>query len=87
MQLSGYVSNNKVNNKQKEQKVATKYFNFYFHTKDQIRRGVCFSPQKRRILKEIEDGERGCTLKEIKFASDESNADFTLGANSGIAPT
>ena len=75
MQLSGYVSSveqiTEVNNKRKEQKVATKYFKFYFHTKDQVRRVICFSTQKRRILKEIEGGERGCTLKKTKFASDE----------------
>ena len=75
MQLSGCVSSvgqiTEVSNKRKEQKAATKYVNFYFHTKDQIRREVCFSPQKRRIRKEIEDGKRGCTLKKIKFVSHE----------------
>ena len=38
MQLSGFVSSIgqiiEVNNKRKEQKVATKYFDFYFQPKD-----------------------------------------------------
>lgn len=50
MQLSGYVFSVgqiiEVDNKRKEQKVATKNFDFYFHIKDQVRRGVCFSPRE-----------------------------------------
>lgn len=48
MQLSGYVSSVgkivEANNKRKEQKVATKYFDYYFHTKDQVRMGGMFQP-------------------------------------------
>ena len=50
MQLSGYVFSVgqiiEVDNKRKEQKVATKNFDFYFHIKDQVRRGICFSPRE-----------------------------------------
>ena len=65
-------------NKRKEQKVARKYFDFYFHTQDQARR-VSFSTHKRRISKKIEDGERGCPLKKIKFASDEKKHRLHIG--------
>ena len=90
MQLSGYVSSVgqiiKVNNKRKEQKVATKYIDFYFHTKSQVRRGVCLSPQKRRILKKIENCERRCTLKKIKLASDEKNPDTSHWEPTQVLP-
>ena len=51
MQLSGFVSSIEqiieVNNKRKERKVATKYFDFYFHPKDQVRRGYVSAPKRR----------------------------------------
>ena len=87
MQLSGYVSSVgkivEANNKRKEQKVATKYFDYYFHTKDQVRMGVCFNRHKKIILKEIEDGEKVFTLKKIKLASDEK----TQTSHQGIIQT
>ena len=50
MQLRGYVSPVgqmiEVNNKRKEPKVATKYFEFYIHSKYQIRRGYVSDPRR-----------------------------------------
>ena len=65
-------------NKRKKQKVARKYFDFYFHTQDQARPGQFQHPQEEN-LKKIEDVERGSPLKKIKLASDEKNHRLQIG--------
>ena len=91
MQLSGYVSSVgqiiEVDNKWKEQKVVTTNFDFYFHTKDQVRRGVCFSPQEEENPEINWGWWKGMYFEEMKFASEEKYTDFTLGTNSGITST
>ena len=92
MQLFDYVSSvgeiteSSRSNEKKANGVVTKYFDFFFHTKDNVRRGVCFSPQKRKILKEIEEKKQGCLLKKIKLSTSD-NDDFTMGTNSSVTPT
>ena len=70
MQLKGYVSSVgkiiEANNKRKEnkQKVVTKYTLLLSYQKSR-KEGVASNPYERIIPKEIEDGERRCTLKKI----------------------
>ena len=70
MQVKGYVSSVgkmiEANNKRKEnkQKVVTKYTLLLSYQKSR-KEWVASNPYKRIIPKEIEDGERRCTLKTI----------------------
>ena len=65
--------------KRKNQHQPKQYFDFYLHSEDEVRRGVCFSPQKYNLLGEISksgDENQGLILTKIKL-NDESN-DFIL---------
>ena len=74
--LSGYVasvspiklskSKKSHNNQMKPPK---QYFDFYFHGQDEVRRGVCFSPQKHKILDEIlkSQHDQECIIKKVKL--------------------
>ena len=54
------------------------YFDFDQHGQDEVRRGVCFSPQKHKILDEISKSQhdQGCIIKKVKL--NEENTDFVL---------
>ena len=53
-------------------------FDFYLHGQDEVRRGVCFSPQKYKILDEISKSQhgQGCIIKKVKL--NKENTDFIL---------
>ena len=59
-------------------KPPKQYFDFYLHGQDEVRRGVCFSPQKHKILDEISKSQhdQGCIIKKVKL--NEENTDFVL---------
>ena len=59
-------------------KPPKQYFDFYFHGQDEVRRGVCFSLQKHKILDEISKWEhdQGCIINKVKLK--EENTDFVL---------
>ena len=59
-------------------KPPKQYFDFYLHGQDEARRGVCFSPQKHKILDEISKSQhdQGCIIKKVKL--NEENTDFVL---------
>ena len=74
--LSGYVASvspiklskpKKSHNNQ--MKPPKQYFDFYFHGQDEVRRGVCFSPQKHKILDEIlkSQHDQECIIKKVKL--------------------
>ena len=48
------------------------------HGQDEVRRGVCFSPQKHKILDEISKSQhdQGCIIKKVKLNG--QNTDFVL---------
>ena len=48
------------------------------HGQDEVRRGVCFSPPKYKILDEISKSQhdKGCIIKKLKL--NEENTDFVL---------
>ena len=48
------------------------------HGQDEVRRGVCFSPQKHKILDEISKSQhdQGCIIKKVKLNGE--NKDFVL---------
>ena len=50
-------------------KPPKQYFDFYLHEQEEVRRGVCFSPQKHKILDEISKSQhgQGCIKKKVKF--------------------
>lgn len=55
-------------------------------TKDDTRRGICFSPQKRRMFSEICKTNKGCVMKKIKYSDDDKiNGDLVLSSYSTIA--
>ena len=83
--LSGYVASvspiklskpKKSHNNQ--MKPPKQYFDFYLHGQDEVRRGVCFSPQKHKILDEISKSQhdQGCIIMKVKL--NEENTDFVL---------
>ena len=59
-------------------KPPKQYFDFYLHEQEEVRRGVCFSPQKHKILDEISKSQhdQGCIIKKVKL--NEENTDFVL---------
>ena len=59
-------------------KPPKQYFDFYLHGQDKVRRGVCFSPQKHKILYEIPKSQhnQGCIIKKVKL--NKENTDFEL---------
>ena len=59
-------------------KPPKQYFDFYLHGQDEARRGVCFSPQKHKILDEISKSQhdQGCIIKKVKL--NEEITDFIL---------
>ena len=59
-------------------KPPKQHFDFYLHGQDEVRRGVCFSPQKHKILDEISKSQhdQGCIIKKVKL--NEENTDFVL---------
>ena len=74
--LSGYVASVspiKLSKPQKshnnQMKPPKQYFDFYFHGQDEVRRGVCFSPQKHKILDEIlkSQHDQECIIKKVKL--------------------
>lgn len=44
-----------------------KYFDFPFHAEEDVRRAVCFSPEKRELLKTIQENSSGCVIKKLSF--------------------
>ena len=52
-----------------QMKPPKQYFDFYFHGQDEVRRGVCFSPQKHKILDEIlkSQHDQECIIKKVKL--------------------
>ena len=42
-----------LNRKRKNHLQPKQYFDFYLHSKDEVRRGECLSPRKQKLLKEI----------------------------------
>ena len=48
------------------------------HGQNEVRRGVCFSPQKHKILDKISKSQhdQGCIIKKVKLS--EENTDFIL---------
>ena len=66
-------------------KPPKQYFDFYLHRQDNVRRGVCFSPQKHKILDEIWklQHDQGCIIKKVKL--NEENTDFTSITKSKLA--
>ena len=74
--LSGYVASVfpiKLSKPQKshnnQMKPPKQYFDFYLHGQDEVKRGVCLSPQKHKILDEISKSQygQGCIKKKVKF--------------------
>ena len=59
-------------------KPPKQYFDFYLHGQDEVRRGVCFSPQKHKILDEMykSQHDQRCIIKKVKL--NEENTDFVL---------
>ena len=53
-------------------------FDFCLHGQDEVRRSVCFNPQKHKILDEISKSQhdQGCIIKKVKL--NEENTDFVL---------
>ena len=53
-------------------------FDFCLHGQDEVRRSVCFNPQKHKILDEISKSQhdQGCIIKKVKL--NEENTDFIL---------
>ena len=66
------------NSHNNQMKPPKQYFDFYLHGQDEVRRGVCFSPQKHKILDKISNSEhdQGCIIKKLKL--NEENTDFVL---------
>ena len=50
-------------------KPPKQYYDFDFHGQDEVRRGVCFSPQKHKILDEIlkSQHDQECIIKKVKL--------------------
>ena len=74
--LSGYVASVspiKLSKPQKshnnQMKPPKQYFDFYLHGQDEVKRGVCLSSQKHKILDEISKSQhgQGCIKKKVKF--------------------
>ena len=59
-------------------KPPKQYFDFYLHGQDKVIKGVCFSPQKHKMLDEISKSQhdKGCITKKVKL--NEKNTDFVL---------
>ena len=59
-------------------KPPKQYFYFYLHGQDEVRRSVCFSPHKQKILEELSkpQHDQGCVIKKVKL--NEENTDFLL---------
>ena len=59
-------------------KPSKQNFDFCLHGQDEVRRSVCFSPQKHKILDEISKSQhdQGCIIKKVKL--NEENTDFVL---------
>lgn len=47
-----------------------KFFEFFVHTKNEVRRGVCFSPQKRSYLLELSSRKQGVVFERIQNDKD-----------------
>ena len=52
-----------------QMKPPKQYFDFHLHGQDEVRRGVCFSLQKHRILDEIwkSQHDQGSIIKKVKL--------------------
>ena len=84
--MSGYVTSvspvkqlkPKKNPKNQSYYQPKKYFDLYLLGKDDTLRGVCFSPQKHKLLADIANSleNQGCIMKKVKLNEDTS--DFML---------
>ena len=64
-------------------KSKTKYFDFLLHTKKDVKRAVCFSPEKYQLIEQINaDTKQGCQIKKVKLNKD--SKDVVIGTNSSI---
>ena len=71
-------------------KPPKQYFHFYLHGRDEVRKGVCFSPKEHKILDEISRSQhyQGCIIKKVtlyKVNTDLILTDFTTIAKSKLA--
>ena len=59
-------------------KPPKQHFDFYLHGQDEVRRDVCFSPPKYKILDQISKSQHDqwCIIKKVKL--NEENTDFVL---------
>ena len=65
-------------------------FDFCLHGQDEVRRSVCFNPQKHKILDEISKSQhdQGCIIKKVKLNKENTDfvlTDFTTITNSKLA--
>ena len=66
--VSGYVS---AISPVQEFKKKRKYFDFMLHTKESVKRAICFSPEKHALLRDICKSSSGCQIKKIKYSNDD----------------
>ena len=88
LQVPGCISSVgdiKETNRTSDGNALTKHFQFFLHTKESFWRRVCFSPQKRRILKKILSKNEGLYFNEVYAGKD--NNYITLGSSSSIELT
>ena len=69
---------NRIKSHNNQMKPPKQYFDFDLHGQDEVRRNVCFSPQKHKILDDISKSQhdQGCITKKVKL--NEGNTDFIL---------
>ena len=63
------MSNVNQSNPKSPGKKSCKFFDFYLHTKSDVRRAVCFSPQKRTYTKSLSNRNQPVEIKKVRITT------------------
>ena len=66
---------------------AKKYFNCHIHTKNETRRAVCFSPEKKHIMIRVQEQKSPVKISKFHISLNSPSKDIILNKDTHISPT
>ena len=66
---------------------AKKYFNCHIHTKNETRRAVCFSPEKKHIMIRVQEQKSPVKISKFRINLNSTSKDIILNKDTHISPT
>ena len=66
---------------------AKKYFNCHLHTKNETRRAVCFSPEKKHITIRVQEQKSPVKISKFRINLNSPSKEIILNKDTHISPT